>query len=97
MVKVTWDAAKNRANRSKHGVAFEDVSDLFASGVDYLELYDELHSDDEERFIAIGPVGRNLYVVVWVESEDDAVRIISARKATRRERVHFRSFMEKRR
>lgn len=95
-MKVTWDAAKNRVNRSKHGVAFEDVSDLFTSGEDYLELYDELHSDDEERFIAIGPVGHNLFVIVWVESED-TVRIISAREATKRERVHFRKYLEKRR
>ena len=48
-MEVTWDPAKNRANQQKHGVSFEEASLLFTSGADYLELFDEAHSDTEER------------------------------------------------
>ena len=98
-VQVTWDESKNLSNQTKHGVSFEEASELFSSGVDYLEIYDVEHSDEEDRFIAVGPIRRGVVLVVWTErlSADDeeiAVRIISARWATRRERQHFRSIME---
>jgi len=96
-VKVAWDESKNLANQAKHGVSFEEASQLFSSGVDYLEIFDEAHSDEEERFIAIGPVARGVVVVVWTEQEEDTTRIISARRATKRERDHYQSFVELRR
>jgi uncharacterized DUF497 family protein len=65
--------------------------------VDYLEIFDEGHSDEEERFIAIGPVARGVVVVVWTEQEEDTTRIIGARWATKRERTHYQSFLEQRR
>jgi uncharacterized DUF497 family protein len=94
-VKVTWDRSKNLANQKKHGVSFEDASELFRSGVDYLERFDEDHSDDEERFIAIGPIRRGLVMVVWTERDGDTVRIISARWATRNEQGLFRSYIRR--
>ena len=84
-MKVSWDPAKNRANRKKHGVSFEEASKLFSSGRDYLEIFDAAHSEDEERFIAIGPIARGLVLVVSTEREHDVIRIISARWASRRE------------
>lgn len=78
-VKVTWDESKNVANRRKHGVSFEEASELFSSGVDYLENFDESHSELEDRFIAIGPIVRGLILVVWMARDDDTLRIISAR------------------
>jgi uncharacterized DUF497 family protein len=57
-VRVTWDRAKNLANQKNHGVSFEEASELFRSGVDYLEQFDNDHSDVEDRFIAIGPIRR---------------------------------------
>lgn len=91
MVRVTWDRAKSLANQKKHGLSFEEASELFRSGVDYLELFDEDHSEEEDRFIAIGPVQRGLVLVVWTERDGDVVRIISARWATRTEQKLFRS------
>jgi len=91
-VKVVWDASKNRRNRVKHGVSFEEASELFTSGVDFLEIYDEAHSIDEDRFIAIGPIIRGVVMVVWTEREEDVVRIISARWATSREASRFHSY-----
>lgn len=95
-MKVVWDAAKNRENRRKHGVSFEEAAGLFKSGAEYLEIFDEAHSDVEDRFIAIGPIKRGLVLVVWTERDEDTVRIISARWASNRERSMYRDFMERR-
>ena len=84
-MKVEWDEEKDRANRRKHGIGFSEASELFTSGVDYLEIFDEEHSVTEDRFIAIGPIRRGLVLVVWTERDEDTVRIISARWATARE------------
>ena len=91
---LVWDEEKDRANQEKHGVTFAEASELFASGVEYLEVFDEDHSDAEDRFIAIGPIAKGLVLVVWTEVQDDMIRIISARWATKREGDRYRSFME---
>jgi uncharacterized protein len=70
-VKVEWDEVKNLANRRKHGISLEEAAELFASGTDYLEIFDKAHSEFEDRFIAIGPVTRDLILVVWTERDDD--------------------------
>jgi uncharacterized DUF497 family protein len=84
-VKFSWDPTKNRANKKKHGVSFEEAREVFTSGVEYLELFDEAHSIEEDRFIAIGPIRRGLVLVVWTERDGDIIRIISARWATQHE------------
>jgi uncharacterized protein len=94
-VKVVWDRAKDLANQKKHGVSFKEASELLVSGVDYLEIFDEAHSDDEDRFVSLGPIRRGLVLVVWTEREDDQVRVISARWATRRERELFRAYLRR--
>lgn len=76
---------KNRANQQKHGVSFEEAKELFVSGVDYLEIFDDVHSDFEDRFIAIGPIEQGVVLVVWTERDEDTIRIISARWATKHE------------
>ena len=91
---LVWDEEKNRANQEKHGVSFAEAGELFASGVEYLEVFDENHSEAEDRFIAIGPIAKGLVLVVWTEVQDDVIRIISARWATKREGDRYRSFME---
>jgi hypothetical protein len=93
-VRFDWDPAKDAANKRAHGLGFEEAKQLFTSGEDYLELADERHSDAEERFIAIGPIVRGIILVVWTERAEDAVRIISARFATKREVELFRRYME---
>jgi uncharacterized protein len=91
-VKVVWDEEKNLANQKKHRASFEEASVLFTSGVDYLELFDDEHSETEDRFIAIGPIRRGIILVAWTEREEDEVRIISARWAKPRERQLFREY-----
>ena len=87
--KFEWDPAKDRANRVKHGLSFQEASELFSSGVDCLEIYDEAHSLEEDRFIAVGPIRRGLIVVVYTEKPEDIIRILSARMGTSTERVRF--------
>ena len=93
-MKVSWNEAKNRANRKNHGVSFEEAARLFSSGTEYLEIFDETHSDLEDRFIAIGPIKRGVVLVVWTERDEGTVRIISARWATRKEERLYHSFAE---
>jgi hypothetical protein len=89
-VKVVWNHGKNLTNKKRHDVSFEEASELFVSGVDYLEIFDEAHSDVEDRFISIGPIRRGLVLVVWTERDEDVIRIISARWATPSERSLYR-------
>ncbi|MFO0635778.1 MAG: BrnT family toxin [Nannocystaceae bacterium] len=91
-MRLTWDDAKNLANQKKHGVSFEEASRLFTSGAEYLEIFDEDHSDEEERFIAMGPIKRGVVLVVSTEIGEDSLRIISARWATKRERTAYETF-----
>lgn len=92
-MRFEWDPDKDAANQRKHGIGFEEASELFSSGVDFLEIYDQAHSDAEDRFIAIGPISRGLVVVIWTERDADTIRIVSARKATKREAELFRENM----
>jgi uncharacterized DUF497 family protein len=96
-VRVAWDEAKNLANRRKHDISFEEAEELFVSGSDYLEIFDESHSESEERFIAIGPVTRGIILVVWTFRDDDGpLRIISARWASEHEQALYHSYMDER-
>ena len=82
-----WNPLKNQANIKKHGLSFEEASELFKLPSNMvLELYDFEHSDTEDRTISIGPIIRGLIVVVSVERDDsDILRLISARFATQTE------------
>ena len=83
-----WDDAKASQNRTKHGVAFEEAATVFADTLS-LTIDDPLHSVEEERFVTIGESAlRRLIVVVHTE-RGDTIRIISARQATRRERMDY--------
>ena len=94
LLEFEWDPVKDEANRGRHGISFEEVKELFTSGVDYLEIFDDEHSHDEDRFIAIGPIARGVVLVVYTERHAGMVRIISARGATRPEARLFRQHME---
>ena len=84
-MRFEWDPDKDEINREKHGIAFDEVIELFTTAAEFLEIYDDEHSDEEERFIGIGPTASGFVVVVYTEREDDVVRIVSARKASKRE------------
>lgn len=67
---------------------------LFTGPPDYLEIFDEAHSGDEDRFIAIGPIADGIVLVVYVELDAHITRIVSARWATAREAEMYRSYIE---
>ncbi len=81
---VIWDQKKAEENLKKHGISFEEAQTVLESNQ---QLILEDRSHDEERFIALGfSKHLNLLVVVYCYRFSDAIRIISARKATKKER-----------
>jgi uncharacterized protein len=89
LIEFDWDPEKAASNRAKHDVTFEEAMLVFRDPL-ALSRADEEHSDTEERWITVGRTydSRSALVVhTHVELEDDrvAVRIISARRPTRRE------------
>lgn len=85
-----WDAAKARANLRKHGISFEEAETAFLD--DYaIVLPDPDHSSaDDERLLLIGlSAALRVLIVIHCEVEADVVRLISARRATRSERVQY--------
>jgi len=83
-----WDDAKAESNERKHGVTFTEAMTVFADPLS-VTGYDPGHADDEDRFLTMGlSVGGRLLVASHTD-RGDVVRIISARKATRRERKDY--------
>jgi hypothetical protein len=91
-VRVEWDEAKNLANQRKHGISFEEAEKLFAEDSDYLEIFDEGHSESEDRFLAIGPILHGIVLVAWTERDEETIRIISARWASEHEQALFQAY-----
>ncbi len=92
-VKFEWDLTKADVNQRRHGISFEEATELFTTGVDYLEIFDDEHSQDEDRFIAVGPIPIGVILVVYTEPAEDVVRLISARRATKAETRLFQQHM----
>ena len=86
-----WDNSKNQANKKKHGVSFEEAETVFYDTAARL-IADPDHSDDEDRFVLLGISSETkLLVVVHVYKEnDEIIRIISARKATKHEKAKYK-------
>ena len=85
-IKFDWDESKSLLNKKKHGVSFEEAVTIFYDE-DALESHDPDHSEDEGRFIMLGLSfkARTLVVSHCVRKVGSVIRIISARKATKRE------------
>lgn len=77
---------KDAANLRKHGVSLELAFEL---DVDAALTAEDTSARGERRFVAIGPIGDELYVLVYTERDDD-IRPISLRKATKSERKLYR-------
>lgn len=89
-MKFVWDLKKAKVNWLKHKVTFEEAATVFYDSLAKI-ADDPDHSESEDRFILIGySQKRNLLFVVHVYKQDDEViRIVSARKATKKERQNF--------
>jgi uncharacterized DUF497 family protein len=87
-IRFEWDPRKAGLNWRKHRVRFEEASTAFADPFS-MTIDDPLHSEKEERLVLIGRSVRDrLLTVVHMELED-SIRLISARRATRRERKRY--------
>lgn len=89
-LRFEWDQRKSAANQRKHGISFEEATTVFADE-HALVVDDPEHSADEERFILLGMSAavRALVVCHCYRESEDTIRIISARKATRKERSTY--------
>jgi uncharacterized DUF497 family protein len=83
-MEFEWDETKAAINSKKHGVSFEEAKTVFDNPL-ALIFDDEEHSIDEHREIIIGHSRNNQLLLVSYTERPNAIRIISARLATRRE------------
>jgi uncharacterized DUF497 family protein len=90
MIAFEWNEAKSRANQKKHGISFEEAKSVFFD--EYaVQFYDDEHSSEEDRFIMLGMsnLSRILVVCHCERAEGQVIRIISARKATKKESGYY--------
>ncbi len=83
-----WDDAKAARNLAKHGVSFHDAATVFGDPLSKT-YYDPDHSDDEDRYITIGQSSSAHVLIVSHTDREDRIRIISARRANRKERRSY--------
>ena len=90
-IRFEWDRGKAASNERKHGVSFEEAESVFYDE-QALFLEDPQPAGEEERFVLLGlSAALRVLVVVHALREQDVIRIISARKATRPERQQYQS------
>jgi len=90
MIEFDWNPSKSRSNLLKHGVDFEEAITVFYDE-NALQFYDQAHSETEDRFIMMG-MSYRMRILLVIHSEQDegsTIRIISARKATSKERSFY--------
>ena len=87
-MEFDWDDAKADSNERKHGVSFTEATTVFG---DVLSVtgYDPRHADVEDRFITMSTSVEGRLILVAHTDRGDSIRIISARKATSRERKAY--------
>ncbi|MEG0771517.1 MAG: BrnT family toxin [Clostridia bacterium] len=93
-MQFEWDDEKEQANIKKHKLDFTTAAYVF-NDADRLEFFDKVHSTDENRYVTIGQInGIEVVVVMVVYTErKEKVRLISARKATPKERsLYYENF-----
>lgn len=83
-----WDEAKDLSNQKKHGISFDEAKTVF-SDPRSITIADEMHSDEEDRYIDIGVSLRGRVIVVCYTERGSNIRIISCRKATKSERKAY--------
>jgi len=90
--RFEWDENKNRQNIRKHGFDFADAEEMFGGVL--LFLPDVREDYGESRWVGIGTIRGRTAVVVFTERGPETIRIISLRKATRRESIQYKKTLE---
>ena len=90
MINFEWNASKASANLKKHRVSFEEAKSIFYDELS-VQFFDDAHSKEEDRFLMLGMSSNtHLLIVCHCERNDgDTIRIISARRATKRESAFY--------
>ncbi len=90
MIKFEWDKTKNILNIKKHGIDFNEAATVFLDD-EALLIEDKKHSGEEDRFVLLGFSQKaNLLIVCHCyRTNDEVIRIISARKATKNETKQY--------
>ncbi|MFC1744678.1 BrnT family toxin [Candidatus Riflebacteria bacterium] len=91
MIIFEWDTKKDRLNQKKHGVSFNEAKSVFFDE-NAVQFFDEPYSSTrEERFLMLGLSSslRILLVCHCIREDEKTIRIISARKATKKERKFY--------
>jgi len=88
MLLFEWDPNKAKENLEIHGVSFDEAGTAFRDTLS-LAIYDPLHSEEEDRFVLLGNSHKDRLLVVVHTVRGDNVRLISARKASKKERKHY--------
>ena len=83
-----WDLAKAVRNVEKHGISFDEAKTVFQDPL-FITVIDDEHSADEERYITIGMSGQGRLLMVAHTDREGRFRLISARRATRREEQFY--------
>jgi len=94
-MRFTWDALKYRSNRHKHGIGFDTAARVFLDPF-HITRQDRV-VEDEARWQTIGMVNGVLLILVAyavVDAKEEVIRIISARKVTRQERIEYEEASE---
>jgi uncharacterized DUF497 family protein len=90
-LQFEWDEKKANINRQKHGITFEEATTAFADELS-ITIDDPLHSEDENRLILIGKSKQFKTLIVIHVERTKAIRIISARRATKREQKFYEEY-----
>ena len=94
MLLFEWDPNKAKENLETHGISFDEASTAFRDTLS-LAIYDPLHSEEEDRFVLIGSSHRNRLLVIVHMDRGDKIRLISARKASQKEREQYEENAER--
>ena len=90
-INFKWNQSKSKINFQKHGISFEEAQSVFYDDF-AIEFFDDEHSEDEDRFILLGMSEKFRILVVChcYRESDSVIRIISSRKATRKESKYYK-------
>jgi len=92
--RFEWDEAKDRLNRKRHGVSFDEILEIFDDPA-FLEGYDWEHSESEDRYYGIGCFNNVLCIIVFYTLRERRIRIISARQVDSEEQEKYNDYFKK--
>lgn len=88
MINFIWDKNKAKLNFVKHNLSFEEAATVFADPLAF--VFDDVeHTRTEQRALIIGHTSKSKVIIVSFTERDQHIRIISARKATKKEKQDY--------